>query len=374
MTTFMRFINGMGMVNANSGRQMQNLPPEYSIRTRRSPSVRLGYVRLLDAAPLIVAESLGMFREAGLDVELSREVGWATIRDKLAFGELDVVQALSPLPFVMRLGIGVAPTNVLTGMVLNCNGNAITLSKQLRDEGVEDGDSLRRYIKRGYRPRKLALGVVSLYSSHHFILCRWLEKHGINPKEDVIITVLPPEQMVRNIAAQNIDGFCVGEPWNSLAVEEGLGWCPATSVDIANGYPEKVLATTERFYSYRPDEYMRMIEVLRTACAFCGDRANHPELLNILSKSTYLNCTPKTLAHALSGEFPMGYGRTAEGPFIRFCCTEVNRPDAKRASEVFEDLCRYLDHENLSSASKDMLSDTYRAEIFEGALDASAAR
>ena len=228
------------MVNAICGSQMKSLPPEYSLRTRRTPSVRLGYVRLLDAAPLIVADSLGMFREAGLDVELSREVGWATIRDKLAFGELDVVQALSPLPFVMRLGLGVAPTEVLTGMVLNCNGNAITLSSHLREEGVEDGDSLRRHIKRGYRARKLALGVVSLYSSHHFILCRWLEQHGINPQEDVIITVLPPEQMVRNIAAQNIDGCCVGEPWNSMAVEEGLGWCPATSVEIANGYPEKV--------------------------------------------------------------------------------------------------------------------------------------
>lgn len=123
----MRFINGMGMVNANSGTQMQKLPPDYSIRTRRSPSVRLGYVRLLDAAPLIVADSLGMFREAGLDIELSREVGWATIRDKLAFVELDVVQALSPLPFVMRLGIGVAPTEVFRGIVLNFNVNAITL-------------------------------------------------------------------------------------------------------------------------------------------------------------------------------------------------------------------------------------------------------
>ena len=129
-----------------------------------------------------------MFREAGLDVKLVREVGWASIRDKLAFGELDVAQALSPMPFVMQLGVGVAKTPVFTGMVLNCNGNAITLSK-LQEEGVEDGDCLRRYIKQGYRTRKLVLGVVSRYSSHHFILCRWLESHGIKPHEDVIISV-----------------------------------------------------------------------------------------------------------------------------------------------------------------------------------------
>ena len=258
-------------------------------------------------------------------------------------------------------------------MVLNCNGNAITLATHLREAGVDDGDSLRCYIKRAYRGVSWRSSGVTVFS-HHFILCRWLEQHGINPQEDVIITVLPPEQVVRNIAAQNIDGFCVGEPWNSMAVEDGLGWCPATSVEIANGYPEKVLATTERFYSYRPDEYMRMIDVLYRACAFCGDASNHPELLNILSKSSYLNCTPKTLAHALSGEFPMGYGRAASGPFIRFSGADVNRPDRKRAGAVFKDLCRFIHHEKLSGASDDMLSNTYRAEIFEGAQHASAAR
>jgi len=347
---------------------MHKKSPEFAIRTRRSSSFRLGYVRLLDAAPLIVAESLGLFRDAGLDVELSREVGWATIRDKLAFGELDVAQALSPMPFVMQMGIGVAPTEVITGMVLNCNGNAITLSRQLRDAGVEDGDGLRRYIKRSYRTRKLVLGVVSLYSSHHFILCRWLVEHKIDPHLDVIITVLPPEQMVRNIAAQNIDGFCVGEPWNSMAVEEGLGWCPATSEQISSGYPEKVLATTERFYAYRPDEYHRMIEVLHEACAFCDAPEQRKEMLNILSKSQYLNCTPKTLAHALSGAFPLGYDRLADGPFIRFRGEGVNRPDLKRAEQVFTDLCSYMPHDSLKAASKSMLSRIYREEIYDQAM------
>ncbi|MEM8868253.1 MAG: CmpA/NrtA family ABC transporter substrate-binding protein [Verrucomicrobiota bacterium] len=338
------------------------------MRSRRSSSIRLGYVRLLDAAPLIIADSLGMFRDSGLDVNLFREVGWATIRDKLAFGELDVVQALSPLPFVMRLGIGVAQTEVIAGMVLNSNGNAITLSSRLRNEGVEDGEGLRRYIKRGYRPRKLALGVVSLSSSHHFILCRWMEQFGINPKEDVIITVLPPEQMVRNIAAENIDGFCVGEPWNSLAIEEGLGWSPATSAQISSGYPEKVLATTERFYAYRPDEYTRLIEVMHRACQYCEDPSNHREMLNILSKSQYLNCAPKTLSHALGSAFPMGHGKTATGSFIHFHGNNVNAPDTDRAEWVYEDTCRFLEHPNLDKASKTMLKRTFRSDIYDQAI------
>ncbi|HAV14382.1 MAG TPA: nitrate ABC transporter ATP-binding protein [Opitutae bacterium] len=343
--------------------------PDYAIRTRRATSIRLGYVRLLDAAPLIVAESLGLFADAGLDVELSREVGWATIRDKLAFGELDVAQALSPMPFVMQLGINVAKTEVITGMVLNSNGNAITLSSELRDEGVDDGASLRRYIQSGFHPRKLVLGVVSLSSSHHFMLCRWLEQHGIDPIKDVIISVLPPEQMVRNIASHNLDGFCVGEPWNSLAIEEGLGWSVATSSEIAKGYPEKVLATTERFYSYRPDEYIRMVQVLREACARCSDSVQIPAILKILSSPHYLNCRPETLAHAFSESFPMGHGKTSEGAFIQFSANDVNRPDAERARLVYEDLCRFLPHPNLKAATPKLISRVFRESLYEQAMN-----
>lgn len=356
------------MVNAKSGTHMETPTSEFSIRTRPAPAIRLGYVRLLDAAPLIVADSFGLFRDAGLNVELIREVGWATIRDKLAFGDLDITQALSPMPFVMQLGIGVLRTKVITGMVLNCNGNAITLSSQLREEGIEDGEGLRRYIKTGYRPRKLVLGVVSLYSSHHLMLCRWLESHRIDPKKDVIITVLPPEQVIRNLRSGNIDGFCVGEPWNSLAVEEGFGWCPATSQQIASGYPEKVLATTERFYTYRPDDYIRMIEVLRHACELCDAPEQRDEILKILSKPQYLNCSPALLSHAFSSTFPMGSGRIAEGPFLRFHGDDVNRPDRSRAKQIVNDLSRYVLHDKLNEIPRNLISRVYREDIYDQAM------
>ncbi|WPJ96348.1 CmpA/NrtA family ABC transporter substrate-binding protein [Coraliomargarita algicola] len=342
--------------------------PDFSIRTRRNASIKLGYVRLLDAAPLVVADSLGMFREAGLDVELSREVGWATIRDKLAFGELDVAQALSPLPLVMQMGINVSKTEVIAGMVLNCNGNAITLSKQLHEEGVDDGQSLRRYINNGFHPRKLVFGVVSHASSHNFTLCRWLEQHGINPRQDVIISVLPPDQMVRNLAAKNIDGFCVGEPWSSLAIEEELGWCAATSAEISNGYPEKVLATTERFYTYRGEEYIKMIQVLLQACEYCDTKEQRSSMLNILSKSDYLNCSPRTLSHAFSEEFPKGYGQTASGTFIRFSGEKINCPDLERATQVYQDLVRFMPHCADNAINLKSVAGIYRESIYEQAI------
>ena len=356
------------MVNAKAGIEMETHLPEFTISRPESISVRLGYVRLLDAAPLIVAESMGLFRQAGLNVELSREVGWATIRDKIAFGNLDIAQALSPMPFAMQLGIGVAPSKVITGMVLNCNGNAITLSQQLREEGVEDGDRLRRYISSGFRPRKLVLGVVSLYSSHHFLLCRWLEQHQIDPQREVIIAVLPPEQVLRNLMSGNLDGFCVGEPWNSLAVEAGAGWCPATGEQIACGYPEKVLATTERFYAQRPDDYLRMIEVLHQACALCDAAEHRAEILKILSKPQYLNCAPQALAHAFAAAFPMGGGRTAKGPLLRFRGEHVNRPESVRAKQILDDLKRFIPDASLKQLPREFISRVYREDLYDQAM------
>jgi ABC-type nitrate/sulfonate/bicarbonate transport system substrate-binding protein len=341
-------------------------------QTKRSSVLRLGYVRLLDAAPLIVAESLGLFREAGLDVRLSREAGWASIRDKLAFGELDMAQALSPMPFAMQLGLGVAKTSVITGMVLNSNGNAITLSNRLLEDGVRDGESLRRFVRKGFHVRKLVFGVVSLYSSHHFILCRWLEMQGLNPAEDVIIAVLPPEQMVRNLISENIDGFCVGEPWNSIAVEEGVGWCPATSAQIAAAYPEKVLATTEHFYAYRPEVYEGMIAVLQRACEYCEETANTSALLKILSKSEYLNCSVKTMGHALSGPFPLGNDQYAEGKFMRFAEESGNFPDAERAGWVLDDLRQYTGAQISESQKAELISRVYRPDIYENSLHATS--
>lgn len=337
-------------------------------QTKRSSILRVGYVRLLDAAPLIVAESLGLFRDAGLSVLLSREAGWASIRDKLAFGELDMAQALSPMPFAMQLGLGVAKTSVITGMVLSCNGNAITLSSRLLEEGIQDGQSLLRFVRKGFRARKLVFGVVSLYSSHHFILCRWLESLGIRPKEDVIIAVLPPEQMVRNLISGNIDGFCVGEPWNSIAVEEGVGWCPATSGQIAKKYPEKVLATTEHFYAYRPDAYEAMVAVLHMACGYCQEPENAKALLRILSKPEYLNCSEKTMAHSLSGRFPLGGGLYDEGEFISFSGEGVNLPDGERARLVLEDLIQFTSATIPPREQTELISRAFRPHIYEQSL------
>lgn len=178
-----------------------------------------------------MAHEFGIFKKHGLNVRLRRELGWATIRDKIAFGELDAAHAVSSLLISTRLGLGSAPAECLTACVLSTGGNAVTLSSRLWDRGVHDAASLRDEIIKTRHDRQLVFGVAGIYSTHFLHLCAWLQDAGINPRRDVRIVAVPPPQVFRNLTAGTIDGYCVGEPWNSLAVQNKTGWCACTSSD-----------------------------------------------------------------------------------------------------------------------------------------------
>jgi two-component system, oxyanion-binding sensor len=184
------------------------------LKNRRS--IRLGFVPLVDCAPLVIAFEHGYFQKYGLDVELSREIGWATIRDKIAYGELEAAHALAPMAVALTAGIGCAPIPCLTGLILNSHGNAITLSDDLWQRGVRTAADFAKVIRQSRDVKTYTLAVVFPHSSHHFLLRQWLKSGGINPDKDVRIVVVPPPQMMPNLVGGTIDGYCVGEPWNSL--------------------------------------------------------------------------------------------------------------------------------------------------------------
>lgn len=191
--------------------------------------LRVGLLPLTDAAPFIVAQELGLFARHGLNVELRREIGWATIREKIIYGELEAAQSPAPMLWSVQLGLGCAPCDVLTALIINLHGKAITLSRALWVAGVRDAATLRQHLRTRRSPEPLTLGIVFSYSSHHLLLRDWLRAAAIDPERDVRIVVVPPDQMVRNLRAHTIDGFCAGEPWNTLAAQQGEGWCPAWS-------------------------------------------------------------------------------------------------------------------------------------------------
>ncbi|MEO6740606.1 MAG: CmpA/NrtA family ABC transporter substrate-binding protein, partial [Chthoniobacteraceae bacterium] len=192
-----------------------------------------------------MARELGLFEKHGLAVELSRELGWATIREKVIHGELDAAHAPAGMPFAAAAGLGGISADCLAGLVLNLHGNAITLSQRLWNAGVRDGKTLRDFVRKCRRP--VTLGTVYQWSSHSVLLRLWLKAHGFDVENDARVVVVPPSQMVTHLRAGHLDGFCVGEPWNSLAVMSRAGWVVARSAELAPLHPEKVLMVRRNF-------------------------------------------------------------------------------------------------------------------------------
>ncbi|MBC2595467.1 ABC transporter substrate-binding protein [Ruficoccus amylovorans] len=296
---------------------------------RISDILRIGIIRLCDVAPYLMAAELDLYRQAGLRVELAFELGWASIKHKIAYGELDAAQALAPLPLSIAAGFGVAPTPCRALTVTSRLGNALTLSRGIQERGVRTAEDFRRDARSPTRTRHYTLGIVSLDSSHHFLLRQWLRQTGLDPDHDVKIVVVPPGQALRNLRAQTLDGYCVGEPWNSLAVREGLGWCPALSHDLVPGHPEKVLLACESQLAARPEQFAALTQVLTQACMFCANPENIPQIARTLRRKSILGPAATGVEKTLRGEFDRGNGQGLQmEPVIDFGCEGRFTPDA----------------------------------------------
>lgn len=291
-------------------------------------SIRLGYMQLTDSVPLIVAKEMGLFSEQGLDVELVREISWANIRDRLVLGNLDAAQLLSPLPMMTAYGLGGIRANILTGLVLSLNGNAITVSSKLwgelgqsNKEQADDPAALSRklnvLISQQNKKPALTFATVHLFSMHTILLRMWLQAGGIDPDRDVKIIVLPPAQMCDSLARGIIDGFCVGEPWNTLAVNQGVGSVASSGYQLWNNVPEKVLGVTESWHRHHPGTHLRLRIALLKACQYLAQQEHRVEALSFLGKAEYLNMPEHLLAPSLLGEFKYSKNMQAV-PFDNF--------------------------------------------------------
>ena len=312
------------------------VPPAPS---RAERPLRIGFLALTDAAPLVVAQERGCFAKRGLRVELCREVGWATIRDKVTYGELDAAHAPAPMLWAAQLGLGCAPADVCTGFVFNLHGNAITLSTRLWKAGVRDLSTLREEALRRRGESKLTFGIVFPYSMHQVLLQQWLRAARLDPERDVRIAVVPPAQMFRNLAAGTLDGYCAGEPWNTLAVQEGEGWCPAWSAALSPGHVEKVLMVRAAFAERRAAEHSRLIAALAEAAAWCDVPENRAELSELLSVPAYLDLPASVIAPTLLGRFACRADLTESVPdFHVFSQGDANAPTPVRAATLQNEL------------------------------------
>jgi len=342
----------------------------------RSNRLRIGFVPTLDCATLIAAQELGLFARHGLDVRLSREVGWATIREKLLHEELEAVATHASMLLSIYCGLGVVRRPCLTGLMLGSNGSAITLSRRFWDQGVRDAASLGRLVRQLAPDRTLTFGAVLELSSQHFLLRRWLASGGIDPTKDVRIVVIPSELIYESFAAGFLDGYCVAEPWNSAAVLNRTGWIAATSGELAHHHPEKVLLVLQEFAERRPEEHLRMLAALIEASVFCDDPANRPELVRMLAQPRYFDVPPSYLANSLVGPFSPGLGTASPDNLIVYDARSVGDPSHVRAAWVY-DLVATLGKTAAGTLNRDVLPKVFRHDLYAEAmrltgLDASA--
>ncbi len=333
---------------------------------RSENAIHLGFVALADGAPLVMARELGLFAKHGINVVLHREVGWATIRDKVFYGELDAAQAPAGLVIAANCGLGTVQVECLTGLVLNLHGNAITLSQSLWRRGVTDGRTLRQsLLATGQVP---TFGVVHPHASHNFLMRGWLASHGIQPDRDARIVVVPPPQMHANLKAGHLDGYCVGEPWNSMAVLARTGWCAAVSAELAPDHPEKVLLVTRAFAERREEQHLALLAALIEAGRFCDRPENRERILETLSQSRYVGAPIHALRMSFGSAFDLGNGRVEKiSNFHVFSRGNANEPTLERAQWVLKGLeaCGLADSD---SAPARRLPEWFRTDLYHQAL------
>lgn len=301
--------------------------------------LRLGFVPLCDCAPIAVAQELGIFQRRGLDVELSRELGWASVRDKIIYGHLDAAQSIAGIAIALGLGINEMRCEVAVPMVLNLHGNAVTISTEVGPDKIGRGEGLRDYLTYQWKKeRPFTLAATHRYSSHYTLLKSWLGRHGVISPEHVEIIFLPPSLMPRSLKAGHIDGYCAGEPWNSESIIAGTGWCPVTSAEIARGHPEKVLLLSGNFLNEHKEESIALVTSLIEACQLCQAPEFREDLISILALDTYTGASPEVLRNSLGPIFNTGIERVSATGFHIFHGDSINRPSMDKASWVLSEL------------------------------------
>lgn len=278
--------------------------------------LHLGFIPLNDCAPLVVAKEKGFFEKHGLRVNLHRESSWATIRDRIVIGQLDAAQMLAPMPIASSLGLSSIKKAMIVPMVLGLNGNAITVSNELYQtllaedaqamaEEPLSAHALKKLIDREQaegKPKR-TLAMVFPFSMHNFQLRYWLAQAGINPDIDIHLVVVPPPQMVENLKQGHIDGFCVGEPWNSYAVHENVGSVLITGYEIWNNSPEKVLGVTRDWAEQHPNTLRSLVAALYEACMWIDKSENRNETSHLLTLPGYVEVPTETVERSMAGGF-----------------------------------------------------------------------
>ncbi|MXN66312.1 nitrate transporter [Stappia sp. GBMRC 2046] len=340
-----------------------------------------GFLPLLDSAILVAAREKGFAEGEGVDLSLVRETSWANIRDRMAVGHFHAAQMLAPMPIASNLGLTPLAVPLAAPMVLGLGGNAITVSNALWARMAEagatpdldpasTGKALKSIIaeRASTGEARLRFAVVHPHSGHNYELRYWLAACGIDPDEDVEILIAPPPLLPDAMSNGRIDGFCVGEPWNTVAVRAGSGRIATVKARIWRSSPEKVLALHADWMGENEAATHALLRALYRAAAWCGASWNHQELAEILAREDYLGVSPQAIMPALGGQLGLGGGEIAEVRdfFVPFA-SAATFPWKSHALWFYSQMVRW----GQCSFSKDHLEtveSSFRPDIYRAAL------
>lgn len=344
-----------------------------------------GFLPLVDAALLIAAKEQGFAEAEGIALTLVRETSWANIRDRVAVGHFQCAHMLAPMPIAARLGLTPMPAGIIAPMALGLNGDAVTVSgavyKRMADAGASGSLDARmaglglgivvEARARAGQP-KLVFAVVHPHSAHNYALRYWLHACGIDPERDVEIVIVPPPFLPDALAAGRIDGYCVGEPWNSVAALRGDGAIVTSISAIWRSSPEKVLGVEADFAERHPETVDAVLRALYRAAVWCAAGENRESLAAMLARPDYIGVKPEAILPALSGDIALGSGQTVRDPDFYIPLTRAATfPWKSHASWFYSQMVRW-GHARWSPENLRQAAEVYRPDIYRRALAALA--
>ncbi|ENO84900.1 CmpA/NrtA family ABC transporter substrate-binding protein [Thauera linaloolentis] len=271
--------------------------------------IRVGFIPLTDCASVVMAAVKKFDEKYGIRIVPSKEASWASVRDKLVSGELDAAHVLYGLVYGVHLGIGGPKKDMAMLMNLNHNGQAITLSKALREAGAADGAGLGKVVAAS-SPGTYTFAQTFPTGTHAMWLYYWLAAHGIHPFRDIKSIVVPPPQMVANMRVGNMHGYCVGEPWNQRAVIDGIGFTAAATQDIWPGHPEKILGTSADWVAKHPNAARALTAAVLDASRWIdASDVNRSETARTIAARSYVNTDVAVIEGRMLGDYDDGAGR-----------------------------------------------------------------
>jgi len=286
----------------------------FSARSPQKEVIRLGFIPLTDCAPIVIAKELGLFAKYGVEVEVTKEASWANVRDKLLTGELDGAHCLYTMPFSVYTGVGgKAGSEMKIAMMLNNNGQAITLSKDFCGKvGFKQTNKVGPVVAAKLKAEKeVTFAMTFPGGTHDLWLRNWLAAAGVSQKTSKIITI-PPPQMVANMKVGNMDGYCVGEPWNGVAVKQGIGFTAISTQDIWKHHPEKALVVNKKFSETRREDLKNVMKAIMEACKWLDVPANRKKAAGIIGRPPYVNAPADVIEARLMGTYDLGCNQGQE--------------------------------------------------------------